>query len=188
MSNKNQLREGAFLAGAIVALLVPIALGGWYVWQKHHWATDRLAELEPRYSRLLGLEAQRPEIRTLLASAEESRARFVYPDAQDAAQSGNAAQQKVRDVLTGAGLQIISSQVLPPKAEKGFDRIPLTVRAEGEMLAVQNALAVLSTQLPIIVINELDIQVLGGLGNNNPAVAPRLGAQFSLSVLRERSR
>jgi general secretion pathway protein M len=187
MTPKNPLRESAVLAATVVALLVPLALGGYFVYDKHRWAEERLAEVEPRHARLLGLESQRAEIGTLLAAVEESRAKFVYPAAQDAAQSGNTAQQKVRDVLTGAGLQIISSQVLPAKAEKGYDRIPLSVRAEGEMLALQNALAVLSTQLPLIIVNELDIQVLGGLGNNNPAVAPRLGAQFSLSVLRERS-
>ena len=73
--------------------------------------------------------------------------------------------------------------MLPPKAEKGFDRIPLTVRTEGELLALQSALAVLSSQAPVIVIDELEVQVR----SNPPNAEPHLAAQFNLSVLRERS-
>ena len=75
---------------------------------------------------------------------------------------------------------------MPPKDEKIFDRIPITVRTEGEMLAVQSALAVLSNQVPVIIINELEILLPGGLSNANPKVTPRLAASFNLSVLRER--
>ncbi|OGB00689.1 MAG: general secretion pathway protein GspM [Burkholderiales bacterium RIFCSPLOWO2_12_FULL_65_40] len=171
----------------VMVLLFPLGLLGYYMMQKHQWAQDRLAELEPRYSRLLGLEAQGAEMAKVLERAQTARAKYVYPASQDATQAGNAAQQRVRDIFSSAGLQVISSQVLPPKEEKGFDRIPLAVRAEGDWLAVQSALAVLSSQAPIIVIKELDLQVQGGLGHTGGAQAPRLTAQFSLSILRERS-
>lgn len=175
------------LAGTVIILLLPFAWGGYYMAQKHHWAQTKLAELEPRYARLKGMQEQSGELSSALARAQALRLRYVYPATQDATQAGNAAQQRVRDIFSSAGLQIISSQVLPPKIEKGFDLIPLTVRAEGEILALQSALAVLSSQVPIIVLNELDVQVQGGLGNVNPKLAPRLSAQFGFSVLRERS-
>lgn len=179
-------REGLIVAGFLLVLLLPFLALGWYVVHKHQWAQARLEELEPRYARLLGLEAQRPDIAAALAQADAARAQYTYPAAQDANQSGNAAQQRIRDIFSSAGLQVISSQVMPPKDEKGFDRIPITVRAEGEMLAVQSALAVLSNQVPVIIINELEILLPGGLSNTNPKVAPRLAASFNLSVLRER--
>lgn len=93
----------------------------------------------------------------------------------------------MRDIFSSAGLQILSSQALPAKTEKGFDRIALSVRAEGDMLAVQSALAVLTSQSPAIVIDDLDIQLQGSLSNADSKTAPRLGANFSLSVLREPS-
>lgn len=108
---------------------------------------------------------------------------YVYPSDQDATQAGNAAQERIRNIFTSAGLQVISSQVLPAKEEKGFDRIPLTVRAEGELLALQSALAVLSSQMPIIVINEVEVQVRSAPSNAEPYLA----TLFNLSVLRERS-
>ena len=180
-------REVAILMGTLALIMLPVALLGWYVVGKHQWAQQQLEQLEPRYARLLGLEAQRAEIETVKAKASAARTQFVYPSTQDANQTGNSAQQRVRDIFSAAGLQVISSQVLPAKEEKGFDRIPLTLRTEGELLAVQSALAVVSSQLPVIVINELEVQVQGGIANQNPKVAPKLSAQFSLSVLRERS-
>jgi len=185
--NKPALRRTLLLVFVFTLALLPIAIGGLYVQRKHVWAADRLAQVEPRYARLLGLEMQRADIEAVSLKASAMHKQFIYPAVQDDAQTGNQAQQKVRDIFSAAGLQVLSSQVLPSKEEKGFDRIPLVVRAEGEILGVQSALAVLGNQQPVIVISEIDIQVQGGLANINPKLAPRLSAQFTLSVLRERS-
>ena len=173
------LRRFAIAALVVAVALLPVVGGAWYVRNKHAWGQDRLAQIEPRYARLLGLESQRSELEAARLRATELRTQYVYPAASDGTQTGNQAQQKVRDLFSSAGLQVITSQVLPPKEEKGFDRIPLVLRAEGEMLGLQSALAVLGAQQPIIVINELDVQVLGGLANINPKMPPRLSAQFT---------
>jgi general secretion pathway protein M len=93
----------------------------------------------------------------------------------------------VREVFAGAGLQIIASQVLPAKADKGFDLIPLTIQAEGDALALQSALTVMPGLKPAIVVNDLDVQLQGGLRAAKEDVAPRLTIRLTLSVLRERS-
>ena len=180
--NNLKLRENLVLAGTVIVLLLPLALLGGYVAHKYQWAQTRLAELEPRYARMKGLEQQRADLEAVLARAQAARVQYVYPAGQDATQAGNAAQQRVRDIFSGADLQVISSQVLPPKAEKGFDRIPVIVRTEGGLLALQSALAVISSQVPVIVIDELEVQVR----SSPPNVEPHLAAQFNLSVLRER--
>ena len=73
---------------------------------------------------------------------------------------------------------------MPPKPEKGFERIPLSFRAEGELLALESALAVLSTQIPLILIQDMEVQPIGGLQTLPAGVSPRLAVQFSFSVLR----
>ncbi len=180
-------RERLMLAATLLLALVPLVLIGWYVAQRHMDAQERLDALEPRHARLLGLEAQKAEIAAALQKAGEARTQYIYPAGQDASLTGNAAQQKVRDIFGAAGLQVSSSQVLPAKEDKGFDRIPLNVRAEGDLLAVQSALAVLNSQLPLVLIDDLEIQVNAGFGNVDPKNAPRLSVAFGLSVLRERS-
>ena len=183
---KPNRKEWAILLGTIALVLLPLVALGVYAANKHQWAQARMAELEPRYARLKGLDLQREEIDQALERAIQIRAEYVYPASQDAAQTGNAVQQKVRDLLTRAGLTVVSSQVLPPKEEKGFDRIPLSVRAEGELLAVDSALAVLSVQLPVMLLSDVEVRNQGALQSMNEKMAPRLTLQLSLSVLRER--
>ncbi|WP_287805139.1 type II secretion system protein GspM [Diaphorobacter sp.] len=185
--NRQALRRGAIVALTIAIVLLPLLWGGMYVWQKHTWVRDNLARIEPRHARLLGLEAQGSDLTGMLERAQAMRAQYVYPATQDDAQTGNLAQQKLRGIFASAGLQVISSQALPTKESKGFDRIPLSVRAEGDMLAVQSALAVLSSQQPAIFLNELNIQLVGGLNQANTRVTPKLAVQFNFSVLRERT-
>jgi general secretion pathway protein M len=173
----------ALLVSVAIALL-PCIVIGMYVFDKHRDAQSRLEQLEPRYARLAGLSLQQADITAVLDHTRKAGEQFVYPAAQDAAQAGNAAQQRIREILTAAGLQISSSQVLPPKAEKSFERIPLSVRAEGELLALESALAALSTQLPLILIQDMEVQPIGGLQTLPQGAAPRLSVQFGFSVLR----
>ncbi len=181
-------REWAILAATVCLILLPLLALGTYLVQKYQSAQASLAAMEPRHARLAGLDHQRDEIAQMLKRTADIRAAYVYPASQDAVQAGNAEQQKVRDLLTKAGLTIVSSQVLPPKEENGFDRISLSVRAEGELLAVNTALSVLGEQLPVIFIAnaEMASQLPLNMGNNAPKTAPMLTLQLNLGVLRER--
>ena len=78
-------------------------------------------------------------------------------------------------MFSQAGLGIVSTQVLPPKAEPHFDRIALVVRADGELLALQSALMVLDNQKPSIFIDEMTLQLLGPMRGAPAGAGPRLG-------------
>ena len=178
-------KEWAILAVSVSLLLIPLISVAWYIYHKHQWAQMRLVELEPRYARLKGLDLHREEIETALKTAVKIRAAYAYPAGQDSVQTGNAAQQKVRELLTAAGLTVVSSQVLSFKPEGGFDRIPLSVRAEGDLLAVATALSILNEQLPVLLLNDVEVRNQGNLQSMNVKVAPRIALQLNLSVLRE---
>lgn len=182
--NMLQKRQLLALAATLVVVLAPLMALGIYVYGEHQSAQAQLAQMEPRHARLLGLSSQESDIAALLEQVQKAGEQYIYPASQDAAQAGNAAQQRVREILSAAGLQISSSQVLASKVEKGFERIPLTVRADGDLLALQSALAVLSAQLPLILISDMDVQLVGGLQNVQPTVAPRLSVQFTFGVLK----
>ena len=175
-------REKLALVVTLALLAVPLVVGGAYVFQKHRWAQARLAELEPRYARLLGFDAHQSELAKTSEQARSLLGKFTYPASQDVTQAGNDGQQRVRNIFSAAGLDIVSSQVLPPKQEKYFDRIPLSVRAEGRLLALQTALVGLSSQSPAILVDGFTVQTIGAVRADVPQ---RLGIQFNLSVLRE---
>ena len=182
--NKMLQRDAVGLAAGLV-LMGAVLLGfGAVVWQRHSWAQDRLTEVEPRYARLAGLDASRAQLDAALASTQASVARHVYGPGQDASRAGNDAQQRARDVFTKAGLDVVSTQVLPAKQEERFDRIPIVVRLEGEVVALQSAMVVLPSLSPSLFVGGMSIQATGVV---KPEVPQRLSVQFDFFVLRQRS-
>lgn len=165
--------------GGIVVILLAF---GAYVFVWHTTAQAKLADVEPRVARLLGLEKQKGDLDQALAQSQAIVNLHAYPDSQDPTQSGNDAQRRVRDVFVKAGLDVMSSQVLPAKQEKQFDRIPIVVRFEGELSAVQSALVALgSLPAPSVQVEGFNMQTIGPV---KAEVAQKLGGQFNLYILR----
>lgn len=166
----------------VVALCLAAVL---YVYQKHQSVQQQLlTTIEPRYARLLGLEKNATDLTNASKQAQTLTGRYVHDSSQDSNQVGNEVQQRVRTLLAAAGMEISSSQVLPPRQEGGFDAIPLTVRAEGDLASLSSALTGLATHKPLVFIDGLSIQAQG-----QPAatVAQRLQVQFNFLVLQRRA-
>lgn len=171
---------------AVVAVLLMLALlaVGTLTYRKHQWAQNRLAEVDPRYARTLGLAGSRTALAQAAARQEQTLRQYAYGPEQDASQVGNDALQRVRDVLGGAGLRVVSSQALPPRDDvAGFERIPIDVRFEGPLSGVQQALAAVTAQVPAMVVETVTLQV-GTVAR--PDSATPLSGTVSVSVLRRR--
>jgi general secretion pathway protein M len=168
-----------------VALAAVVLLGGAaaYVVSKHTWASERLAELEPRYARLAGIEASAPALDPALRERRALLERHAYLSSQDVAKAGSDAQQRARDIFAKAGLEVSSTQVLPAKTVDGFDRIPVVLRLEGELPALQSALVVLPSSAPSLFVEVFNVQ---GTSLPRGDAPPRLTMQVNLFVLRVR--
>jgi len=167
----------------VLALAIPLALGGWYLTQKHQWAQTRIDGLEPRYARILGLQANVPIMDKAIDGAVAMLERNAYPAKQDESQAGNTAQQQLRGIFSAAGMDVVSSQILPAKSDKHFDRIALSVRVEGGQPQFQAALVALAAARPSIWVEGFVAQ---HLGNTRPE-SPRISVQLNLYILRVRS-
>lgn len=174
-------KEWAWVAGSAAVVLLPLAMGAAYIWQKHQWGQAEMDRITPRYARLSGLEQSASKLDSRLEEVAQQLSRYVYPADGDATQAGNDAQQRLRAVLSSAGLSVVSSQVLPGKVDQGFDRIGLSVRVDGELLHLQSALAVIPSLTPIILIDSINIQAVGLQRADRPQ---SLAVQLNLSVLR----
>lgn len=164
----------AFVALAVVA----------YVATRYQWAQATLAQVEPRYARVAGLEMSAVELDRALLESRAALARQTYPSAQDVAVAGSDAQQRARELFTKAGLQVSSTQLLAAKTADGFDRIPIVLRLEGDLPALQAALAALSGQTPSLFLEGFNVQTIG---MPRPEVLSRLNIQVNLFVLRVRT-
>lgn len=177
-------RDALLIAFTLALVVLPLLAGADYVWRKHQWATEQLQTLAPRYARLAGLQEKAPELTRRLTGARKQLAVYVYPVESDPTQAGNDALQRVRAVFTQAGLTVASTQVLPAQAVQGFDRIPLSLRVEGELLHLQSALAVLPGLTPVVLVDGMNIQQAAQRRGDE---AQRLVVQFNLSVLHARA-
>lgn len=166
-----------FLFAGVFSVIVTM------VFEKHQWAQNLLEENEPLYARLLGLESTSG----LLLEAEKTISALLsdhaYPPEQTAVQAGNDAQQRIRAIFVASKLDIASIQVLPSKETQSFDRINVVLRVEGDLTGLQIAMIGLEGLKPIILIDSVNVQVIGPA---KPKIAPRLLAQFNFSVLRLR--
>ncbi len=168
----------------VLLLLLPLAGAGLYVWALHQSLQNHLGALEPRFARLAGLLQRQADLQALGVQADAQLARLTYPVSQDVTQAGNDAQQRIRGLFADSKLDIISIQVLPPKEESKFDRIPINLRVEGDLAGIQDALMKLANQSPVVLVDSLTLQTIGAV---KPASVQRLGGQFNFSVLRVRS-
>ncbi|MBX9794629.1 MAG: general secretion pathway protein GspM [Burkholderiaceae bacterium] len=168
---------------AWVLLIALSAFGLYYLKTKHDWATDRLQEIEQRHARLAGLEMSRAELDQAESAARAALSVGVYPASEDASRAGNDAQRRVRDAFSKAGLQVVSSQVLAAKVDRAFDRIPMAVRLEGDLVALQGALMEIPQLSPKVLLDGMTVQTIGAVKADAPQ---RLAIQLSLSVLRAR--
>lgn len=176
------LRSQIVIPLVTVACLLAVCLtAGTYVYQKHQWVQTRLADfIGPRYARLAGLKAGGDALSAAAARARELESLYVHDGGQDANQTGNEVQQRVRSLLTAAGMSISSSQVLPAKTEAEMERIPLSVRAEGDITSLQGALIGLAEQRPAVIIDQISVQ-----SQDTPdRGVQRLSVQFGFLILR----
>ena len=168
-----------------LAVGVLVFVGGLtaYVVSRHVWAQGRLAEVEPRYARLVGLGESGPALDTALAERRAFLARHAYPASQDVARAGSDALQRARETLSRAGLDVSTTQVLSAKETDGFDRIPLMLRVEGDLPALQAALTALPALSPSLFFESFNVQIVGIPRSDGPQ---RLTLQANLFVLRNR--
>ena len=174
-------RNAALLALAAVFFLAGLSI---YGVSKHRWAASTLAELEPRHARLAGLQAGAADLEKALSERRSLLARNAYLVSQDIAQAGSDAQQRARETFARAGLEVSSTQVLPARAVDGFDRIPVVLRLEGELAALQAALLLLPSLAPSLFIEGFNAQTVGLPRADGPQ---RLNIQVNLFVLRVRA-
>lgn len=74
-------------------------------------------------------------------------------------------QKLLKNAIVQAGGELTSSQVLPSRAEDGFNKITVKVRMSGDMEALRNVLYDIENARPVMIINQIDIRPVRGRRN-----------------------
>lgn len=182
----NLLQRRALVSVAVTLgiLLLLVLLAGQYVVRKHLWAAQRLEEIEPRHARLLGLRDAGAALEEGLKQARAAMPRLGHTAERDAAQVGNDLQQLARRALQTAGLSVTSSQVQPSRGEAGYERIIVSLQAEGALSGVQVALAALQAESPRLAFDNVLLQSTGRVAEDG---TPIVSCRLTVAVLRLQS-
>lgn len=151
-------RRSALICG--IALLVPILiylklLGGAWSWRAQY--ADSIDNVEPRLARMEGVLVVQDELKELAREARQQRARLVYPASTDRGAVAASLQSDLRQLMSGAGLSVADSQVLPVREEERFDYIGIRLTVSGEVAALDQALAQLAQFKPLVMVESLDV-------------------------------
>lgn len=167
----------------VLLVLIPLLLLAGFVWQKHDWATNRLAELEPRHARLQGLFAAQAELDAAVRNSQAIGLKYAYAANLDASQAGNDAQQRIRSAFVDSRNSVESIQVLGSKEVDGFQRIGVVVQVDGTLPDILEALLKLRAQTPMVLVDSVSLQSTGAV---RPASVQRLSGSMNFSVLKVR--
>jgi len=119
---------------------------------------DDIEVIQPRTARLLGVLDSVEQLGTASDRAQHPLRELVYPPDQDSAKAASALQQKVRELMTSAGLSVSGSQILPQRTALKFDRLSLDITAEGNIDALDEALLNLELMRPLVFVESLKVQ------------------------------
>ena len=178
-----QRPETLWLAAAGGVLLLCLLWASWTVVAKYRQAAAQLAEIAPRHARVAGMLQNKELFAQSQSALQASLAEFVYPAADDASQTGNAALQRVRELASARGLRVTSSQTAAPREDNGFDRIGLSLRVEGDWPDLVALLRELPRQRPALYTTTVQLGVQGFSAQGTPQT---MFGNLELYALKER--
>jgi len=179
------------VVGVSAALvLLALAFAMLYFWSLRQDFVRQIAGIEPRTARLLGIQESAAELAAANAAARGSLRDIAYPAGRDSASVAATLQQEVREVLAGAGMSVTGSQILATRRDEGYDRLALSVMAEGNIDAFDAALRALELMRPLVFVESLRAQPTRSRRGRNAAPLPpeedprRLNVRLQLFALR----
>jgi general secretion pathway protein M len=92
-------------------------------------------------------------------------------------------QNIVKTAVTDAGGQLTSTQGLPGRLEEGFNRVAVRVRMTGSMETLRTVLQSIARNVPVLVIDQIDITPVRGLRNRGSKIDASSQLNVSFQVV-----
>lgn len=167
----------AAIAGVLVVPLINAAI------DYHEQKDDLLFRLQ-RQQKIVAREAQVAEnVQALRQQAQEQA--YINQGTTEALASAEL-QTIVKNAVTEAGGQLTSTQGIPGKQEDGFLKIAVRVRMTSNIEALSQVLNTIETAVPVLLIDQLDINPVRGLRNrstNKMQASDQLNVSFEVVSL-----
>jgi len=116
-----------------------------------------VARLEPRIARLQGIMAYEDQLRESAEAVQQQVSKLAFPASAGGTSVAASLQTDIRQLMSDAGLSVANSQVLPVREEEQFDYISVKLTVAGELAALDEALAELAIDSPLVLVESLDV-------------------------------
>lgn len=179
MRHRARLSVGATVLA--VLLISCVALG--YIANKAIWAKATLAEIEPRYARLLGIRAAAETIRHSRSAAETELARYAYPASTGLDRIGTDLQQRLRSIAEQAGIAVSGSQIVAGKTDRGIEEVVVSLNIEIDPAQLNAMLKGVESQTPAIYVDSL-VMNPARLARGAAGAGQRVNVQARFSALK----
>ncbi len=127
------------------------------IWGKRQDYQAEIDRLVPRVARLQGLVEFEQELGQSSDRIGSQLMDLVYPPTDDRAAIAAELQSEVREILTGAGMSVSNSQVLPPKIEESFDYVVLKFTVAGSIAGLDASLAEIAQYRPLLLVESIEV-------------------------------
>ena len=178
------------VVGGTLGLVALLVLGVIiHFWSMRQQFADEIEGIQPRTARLSGMLEHADELEAATAVARNVVRDVAYPPGRDSATVAATMQQDVRGVMAAAGMSVTGSQVLTTRRAEGYDQLSLDVTAEGNINALDEAMAELEMMRPLIFVESARFKPerrrSRRSAQNNPDTDPRrVTARLKLFALR----
>ena len=149
-------RAVVLVSGLLTATVV--ALAALELQSRYAWAHSLLDEIGPRHARMAGLGLDYERLEAARQQAVGSLAAHAYPAELAADRVGTDLQQRVRQLVDAQGLNVLQSQILPPREGVVVEQVPLQVTVEGGAESLRNLLLAFSSARPSIQVDAIVVQ------------------------------
>jgi len=157
---------------------------------RQEYAGD-IENITPRTARLLGFIQTEEQFAIAASGVKGVLGELAYSDGRDSAMTAASMQQKIREVMTAAGLSVLGSQVLRARQIDGFEQINLDITVEGNIGSLDEAVTNLGVLSPLVLVESVNIKPLRTRNSRRgkEATPPledqrKLSARFRLISLR----
>ncbi len=146
----------------------------------HEEKTDLLFRLQRQQKIAARKDSVAQNLETIKRQFQE-QGYFTHRDTEALASAD--LQNIVKTAVTDAGGQLTSTQGLPGKVEDGFNRVAVRVRMTGTMETVRSVLHSFAGNVPILIIDQIDITPVRGVRNRGNKTDPSSQLNVSFQVV-----
>jgi general secretion pathway protein M len=181
--SNSRIAASALLAGLLLVIYLAVFLPFFSVEAEY---ADNIEELQFRLQRFRKVAAEKDywlgrmeEIKK--QSKQEER--FISRDTASLASADM--QSLIKESVTGAGGELISTQVIPERKEEQFTRIAVKVRMTGSTQVLRDVLYAFETHKPVLFVENLNLRPIRiiqpiGPGRKPGRVADKLSVDFDV--------